>query len=164
MRYNWIFILFFGLAGLLAVPGNKTSIPSAKLPEELSDTPVPNQEEEILLFDRLTIFKNPSRIPDFFARGYIPRSAEYVYSTRYRGSFYPDAEISFAYRTSLGIDDLLLFYETLSKEKELRVLQKEKKENSHIILLETLSRRIITIQISEQQNSRFVFLFYKNQF
>lgn len=122
-----------------------------------------NKQDVYEYDNRLTIYKNPIDPPDYFTRGFVPEDAEHITTVDlHQQILYTSSEVMFLFHTKETMDNLLHRYEVLFKEKDLRILQKEKKDKNIILLTETISKRLVTISIEEKDTFRKVKLFYRN--
>lgn len=122
---------------------------------------VNSKKEETYIFDRLTVIYHPQKLPISIDQDFIPKGAEILVSTEYRGNFYESAESSVIYTTQDEKDKILKFYEDLFKLQEWRILQKEIKKDHYILLTESPYKKIFTVHIQDNSQKRKVKLFYR---
>ena len=154
-----ILSLFLGVFTALNSEVNKAPLPKLKIPgKELPKA----QEQQMYRFAALTIYHYPKTIPRVFASGFVPPNSLTTHSTEYTGRYFTPSEVSVIYLTTLTNEYLNLYYKTFLEVQDLRILQKEEKDKQTTLLLETRTKKLITIQMQEKKKYTRVKLFYRN--
>ncbi|MEM7179441.1 MAG: hypothetical protein AAF518_00900 [Spirochaetota bacterium] len=149
----------FGLSFALSSEMNKAPLPIPKIPgKELPKA----QEQQMYRFSALTIYHYPKEIPRVFASGFVPPNSLATHATEYTGRYFTPSEVSVIYLTTLNNEYLNLYYKTFLEVQDLRILQKEEKEKETTLLLETRTKKLITIKMQEKKQYTRVKLFYRN--
>lgn len=158
MKQLPLLVLIFIALSLTAQSGKKP-IQSPTLPGSKS---FPAGEEEVFHFGRLTVYHYPKKLSGIFASGFVPRGSLAIHATEYRGEFYAPREISLIFKTGMNLQQLSLYYDVFLATRDLSILQKEESKTEKILLLETRTKKLITIHITSKKGFSRVKLFYRN--
>lgn len=123
-----------------------------------------DKAEERSNFEGLSIIRNPASAPRVIPKDFVPIGAHLTQSTELRldgYGFYESSEASLFYTIATTTESLLEFYEKALKDKDWKILQKDKKEEGTIVLAESLNKKILTIFIVNKGDTRFVKLMYR---
>ena len=118
-------------------------------------------QEEIYQFENLRIIKKPTSAPGgVITSDFICDKATLIQSIELRNVSDMSPEASLFLHSTLTVEELIRFYETVFLAGEWRILQKDNRDNKFVLLGER-SKKVMTVLIRDEKDYRAVKIFYR---
>ncbi len=126
--------------------------------------PIVSEEikEEVFQFENLRVIKKPSTPPrSVISHDFIPSDSIVTKSVELTNLASVIPESALFLESSQSTEELMKFYESVMQARDWRILQKDSKGNKSVILGESTTKKVMTVLIRDNKESRTIKIFYR---